>query len=368
MGHESDPIGQVKQADWTVAPLLRGLLADDAGLPRLRWVPTTAAGDAWRPSPELLDSHDLEGLRADLAGHRTGRRVPGSIALREGHLVVEPTSGTGRLAGRVAMVTGAAQGFGRGIAGGLATHGAQVVLADVNHAGARRAAEDIAQQHPDVRTLAVAIDVSDPDSTGQAIAEVVRHFGGIDLFVANAGIVRAGSLAQLSPEDFDLVTRVNYHGFFLGARAVAPVMALQHRAAPQHLFDIVEVNSKSGLNGSSRNSAYAGSKFGGIGLVQSFALELASQGIKVNAVCPGNFLDGPLWTDPDKGLLCQYLEAGKVPGARSVDDVRAHYEAQVPLGRGCQPQDVVRAITYCVEQQYETGQAIPVTGGQTMLR
>lgn len=145
-------------------------------------------------------------------------------------------------------------------------------------------------------------------------------------------------------------------------------MALQHQAAPQHLFDIVEVNSKSGLNGSNRNSAYAGSKFGGIGLVQSFALELAPQGIKVNAVCPGNFLDGPLWTDPDKGLLRQYLEAGKVPGARTVDDVRAHYEAQVPLGRGCLPEDVVRAITYCVEQQYETGQAIPVTGGQTMLR
>ncbi len=368
MDHESDPSARPVQGAWTVAPLLRGLLADDAGLPRLRWMPTTASDEAWRPSPELLDSHDLEGLRAELAGHRAGHRVPGSIALREGHLVVEPTSGTGRLAGRVAMVTGAAQGFGRGIAEGLAAQGTQVVLADVNHAGARRAAEAIGGQHPDVAVLAVAIDVSDPDSTGQAIAEVVRHFGGIDLFVANAGIVRAGSLAQLSPEDFDLVTRVDYHGFFLGARAVAPVMALQHRAAPQHLFDIVEVNSKSGLNGSSRNSAYAGSKFGGIGLVQSFALELASQGIKVNAVCPGNFLDGPLWTDPDKGLLRQYLEAGKVPGARSVDDVRAHYEAQVPLGRGCQPEDVVRAITYCVEQQYETGQAIPVTGGQTMLR
>lgn len=366
MDHEHDQGADL--TDWTVVSLLRGLLADDADLPRLRWMATTASDEAWRPSPGLLDTHDVDGLHAELARHRAEQGHVTAVGLGTGHLVVEPTECGGRLAGRVAMVTGAAQGFGRGIAEGLAAHGAHVVLADVNLAGVRTAAEAIALEHPTTAPRAVALDVSDPDSTGRAVAEVVRHFGGIDLFVANAGIVRAGSLAQLSPEDFDLVTRVNYRGFFLGARAVAPLMALQHQAAPQHLFDIVEVNSKSGLNGSNRNSAYAGSKFGGIGLVQSFALELASQGIKVNAVCPGNFLDGPLWTDPDKGLLRQYLEAGKIPGARSIDDVRAHYETQVPLGRGCLPEDVVRAITYCVEQQYETGQAIPVTGGQTMLR
>ena len=133
------------------------------------------------------------------------------------------------------------------------------------------------------------------------------------------------------------------------------------------MFDIIEINSKSGLEGSNKNFAYAGSKFGGIGLTQSFALELAPYGIKVNAVCPGNFLDGPLWSDPEKGLFVQYLKAGKVPGAQTVEDVRKFYEAKVPLGRGCRSEDVCLAISYIIAQKYETGQAVPVTGGQVML-
>lgn len=90
-------------------------------------------------------------------------------------------------------------------------------------------------------------------------------------------------------------------------------------------------------------------------------------GIKVNAVCPGNFLDGPLWSDPERGLFVQYLRTGKVPGATTVAEVRAAYEAKVPMGRGCLPADVAKAVLYVVDQQYETGQAVPVTGGQNML-
>ncbi len=132
-------------------------------------------------------------------------------------------------------------------------------------------------------------------------------------------------------------------------------------------MDILPINSKSGLEGSKRNFAYAGSKFGGIGLTQSFALELVPYNIKVNAVCPGNFFDGPLWSDPERGLFVQYLRAGKVEGAKTIDDVRAFYMSKVPMGRGCVPADVVRAILYLHEQEYETGQALPVSGGQTML-
>jgi sorbitol-6-phosphate 2-dehydrogenase len=94
---------------------------------------------------------------------------------------------------------------------------------------------------------------------------------------------------------------------------------------------------------------------------------LAEYGIKVNAICPGNLFDGPLWSDPERGLFKQYLESGKVPGAKNVNDVRTFYEAKIPLGRGCQVLDVVRAAKYIVTQQYETGQALPVTGGQVML-
>jgi sorbitol-6-phosphate 2-dehydrogenase len=211
------------------------------------------------------------------------------------------------------------------------------------------------------------MDVTDEASVQAGVRATVERYGGIDLLVSNAGVLRAGSVTGQAVADFDLVTQVNYRGFFLAVRAVAPVMARQHAARPDVLADIVEVNSKSGLQGSKRNFAYAGSKFGGIGLTQSFALELIEDGIKVNAVCPGNYLDGPLWSDPQNGLFVQYLREGKVPGATTIEDVRRAYEAKVPMGRGCTPADVLEAILYLVAQQYETGQAVPVTGGQVML-
>ena len=273
----------------------------------------------------------------------------------------------GRLVGKVVMVTGAAQGFGLGITESLLAEGATVVLADLNVDGAAAQAERLAAQYGAGKTLAVKVDVSNPESQVDAIHEVVRALGGLDVFISNAGVVRSDGVMTQSVADFDFVTNINYKGYFLGVRAVAPVLAAQHAARPGTLFDIIEINSKSGLEGSKRNFAYSGSKFGGIGLTQSFALELIEYGIKVNAVCPGNFLDGPLWSDPDRGLFVQYLRAGKVPGATTVEDVRHFYEAKVPMGRGCLPADVARAVTYVIEQQYETGQALPVTGGQNML-
>jgi sorbitol-6-phosphate 2-dehydrogenase len=163
------------------------------------------------------------------------------------------------------------------------------------------------------------------------------------------------------------VTDVNYVGFFLVAKYAGALFKRQNRTAPLWKTDLIQINSKSGLEGSNKNGAYAGSKFGGLGLVESFALELVEYGIKVNAICPGNFLDGPLWSDPDRGLFVQYLRTGKVPGAKTVADVRAFYESKVPMKRGCTGPDVMRALYYIVEQEYETGQAVPVTGGQVML-
>lgn len=274
---------------------------------------------------------------------------------------------SGRLTGKIALITGAAQGFGLGIAGELIGQGAHVLLADLNIDLARREASALCATYGARRALAVHVDVSDEQSCLQMAADVVTCVGGCDIFISNAGVLRADGVMNQPVADFDLVTQVNYRGYFLGVRAMAPVMAAQRAARPTAWFDIIEINSKSGLEGSKRNFAYAGSKFGGIGLTQSFALELVEYGIKVNAICPGNYLDGPLWADPDRGLFVQYLRAGKVPGATSIADVRAFYEDKVPMRRGCYPADLARAIYYVVEQQYETGQALPVTGGQIML-
>ena len=273
----------------------------------------------------------------------------------------------GRLDRKIAIVTGAGQGFGKAIAKGIAAEGAYVAAADIDSEKASQTAGEINSIFGENIAIAIRADVSDEESVRNMVTEAVNEFGGLDIMINSAGIVRAGGIDELSTDDFTRIADVNYKGFYLCTKYASEVMKLENRFAPDYFTDIIEINSKSGLAGSKKNFAYAGSKFGGIGLVQSFALELCEHKIKVNAVCPGNYLDGPLWSDPEKGLFRQYLEAGKVPGAKTLDDVRRYYEAKVPLGRGCQPDDVMRAILYLIEQKYETGQALPVTGGQIML-
>ncbi|MBO4631367.1 MAG: SDR family NAD(P)-dependent oxidoreductase [Lentisphaeria bacterium] len=272
----------------------------------------------------------------------------------------------GRLRGKVAVVTGAAQGFGYGIAEELAKEGAVIVVADLNIEGAQKAADTIRNEYPVSEAFAVAVNVSNEDSIAAMVGEVAKRCGGVDLFVSNAGVAKAGSVKTFTLKDWEFVTDINYNGYFLCVKHVSSLMAAQTADGGDWL-DIVQVNSKSGLEGSNKNGAYAGSKFGGIGLTQSFALELVTDRIKVNSVCPGNYLDGPLWSNPERGLFVQYLNSGKVPGAKTVADVKRYYESKVPMNRGCFPKDVAKAIIYCVEQKYETGQAIPVTGGQVML-
>lgn len=276
-------------------------------------------------------------------------------------------SSKGRVEGKTIIVTGAAQGFGEGIARELMAQGANIVVADLNEATGEKTAANFNEMAGSNKAIFVKTNVADMTSLQNLMRQTILNFGALDAFVSNAGVVRAGGLDVMTPENFEFVTKINYEAYFFCAKAASHIMKIETRHDPDYFADIIQVNSKSGLRGSKANFAYAGGKFGGIGLTQSFALELAPDRVKVNSICPGNYYDGPLWSNPENGLFIQYLNAGKVPGAKTVQDVKDYYLAQVPMRKGCNPVDVCKAILYAIDQTGETGQAIPVTGGQVML-
>jgi len=272
-----------------------------------------------------------------------------------------------RLPEKISIITGSAQGFGKGIAEEMAAEGANVVIADLNYELAKQNADNMCSTYGKGKAIAVKVNVGEEADVNNMIIDTVLEYGGLDIFVSNAGVLRAGGLEEMDLKTFEFMTKINYTAYFICTKYASRVMKIQNRFNKNYFMDIIQINSKSGLSGSNKNFAYAGGKFGGIGLTQSFALELVSYNIKVNSICPGNFYEGPLWSDPEKGLFVQYLRAGKVPGAKTVEDVRKYYESKTPIARGCRVKDVARAIFYVVEQEYETGQAVPVTGGQNML-
>jgi NAD(P)-dependent dehydrogenase (short-subunit alcohol dehydrogenase family)/rhamnose utilization protein RhaD (predicted bifunctional aldolase and dehydrogenase) len=282
-------------------------------------------------------------------------------------LIAQPSGSVNKLNNKIAIVTGGAQGFGAGIAQSLFNLNVNVVIADFNEETGRAFTLSLSTKKTKNKALFVKTDVSDASSVKDLIITAIKEFGGLDIIISNAGILKAGSLEEMDAQTFSRTTEVNYNGYFHCAKYAAEVMKIQNQEKPGYFTDIIQINSKSGLRGSNRNFAYAGAKFGGIGLTQSFALELAPSSIKVNAICPGNFYEGPLWSDPHTGLFVQYLKTGKVPGAKTIEDVRKHYEDMVPMRRGCRLEDVMKALLYIIDQDYETGQAIPVTGGQVML-
>ena len=256
------------------------------------------------------------------------------------------------LEGQVAIVTGGGHGLGEALCRRLDQEGLKVVVADINLEQAERVAATLKD------AIAVGVNVCDEVQVDDMVDKAVKHFGKLDLMVSNAAILIAKPVTDFPYNEWQRMIDVNLNGFFLCARAAARVMI------PNRKGNIIQINSKSGKKGSYNNSAYATAKFAGIGLTQSLALELAEYGIRVNAICPGNLLNSPLWNDGPNALFKQYARNQGI----TEDQVRQKYLNQVPLRRSCEYDDIANVLVFLASDSasYMTGQAINVTGGQEM--
>jgi sorbitol-6-phosphate 2-dehydrogenase len=258
------------------------------------------------------------------------------------------------LENRIALVTGGAQGLGEAICHRLAVEGAHLVVADMNLVGAQKVASDIIERTAQ-QAIACQVNVTDEAQVQAMVQKTVDEFGQLDVLVSNAGVLISGAADEFPVEKWRLVIEVNLIGYFLCTKHTLRQMKSQRSGS------IIQINSKSGKKGSFKNSAYAASKFGGIGLTQSLALEGAEFGVRVNSICPGNLLDSPLWVD---SLYKQYAQNQGLTEAQ----IRQKYIDQVPLRRGCTYDDINNVVIFLASEQssYMTGQAINVTGGQEM--
>ena len=245
-----------------------------------------------------------------------------------------------RLAGKVAIITGAGRGIGHATALKFGREGAIVIPCDINADQAQQAARDVTEAGGEA--MGFQMDVRDKDSIARMVEAVVRKYGRIDCLVNNAGIVQDATLKNMSEAQFDDVIEVNLKGVYNCARAVVDTMLKQQSGV------ILNASSIVGLYGNFGQTNYAASKFGVIGMVKTWARELGRKGIRANAVCPG-FVATPILSEiPDKVLKA--------------------IEERVPLGRLARPEEIANTFAFLAsdEASYINGAVIEVSGGLTI--
>jgi len=244
------------------------------------------------------------------------------------------------LKGKVAIVTGGAQGIGKSIGIQLALAGANVVIADVMEEKAKSTAEEISQSGNEA--IYVGVDVSSLSSVEEMVKKTLDKFGRIDILVNNAGVTRDALIMRMKEEDWDLVLDINLKGAFNCIKIVSPVMMKQKSGK------IVNIASIVGINGNAGQANYSASKGGLIALTKTCAKELASRQINVNAVAPG---------------FIQTSMTERLPA-----EVKEKLSSQIPLGKIGKPEDVASAVLFLVSEEcsYITGEVIKVDGGMAM--
>ena len=256
---------------------------------------------------------------------------------------------TGRLSGKIALITGAARGIGRAFAKAYVQEGAKVAICDVNIERAKITAQEIGDS-----AIAIDMDVTCQNSIDDAIANVVSQFGRIDILINNAAVFTAAPITEINRIDFERTFEINVAGTLFTMQAVARQMIEQG-----HGGTIINMASQAGRRGEALVSVYCASKAAVISLTQSAGLNLIQHGINVNAIAPG-VVDGEHWDDVDT-YFAKY--EGKAPGQKKAEVSKA-----VPYGRMATPDDLTGMAIFLAsdEAKYIVAQTYNVDGGNWM--
>jgi meso-butanediol dehydrogenase/(S,S)-butanediol dehydrogenase/diacetyl reductase len=269
-----------------------------------------------------------------------------------------------KLAGKVALVTGAARGIGRGIAVALAGEGAHVAAVDLGAPNDQAIGYRLARpadleetvrtlEGAGVRALGIVGDVTRAADARRMVAETVAGLGRLDIVVNNAGVLVGGPFDQMTEAQFDRMMSVNVKGVVLVTQAALPELRARGGGA------VVNIASISGKTGRAFTAGYAASKFAVVGLTQALAAELGPANIRVNAVCPG-LLRTTMWTD---GVAPARASSLGVPVDQAFD---TFVRQTTPLGREQTPEDIGEAVVYLCRAENVTGIALNVAGGVEM--
>lgn len=253
----------------------------------------------------------------------------------------------GRLAGKVALVTGAAGGIGAATARAFAREGARLALVDLDGDGAERLASELGGD-----VLAIGADVADGPQVEAYVRRTVDELGGLHVLFNNAGIEGRVALVHEHDEaDFDRVLRINLKGVWLNLKHAATAMIAGGGGS------IVNTASGAALRGLPHLGPYVASKHGVLGLTRTAAVDLAAQGIRVNAICPG----------PTDTRMMESLERQEADRGIELDEAHQRFVRNLPMGRYAKPEEVAEVVTFLASDAaaYVTGIAVPVDGGRT---